>query len=78
MAEEQEKKVSQDTKDTKDTEKKASPEAAKQMQDLWTELKSAEDKNSNRGFVPLFLIICFAIIIVVLIRRHIKAKRDIF
>ena len=30
MAEEQEKKVSQDTKDTKDTEKKASPEAAKQ------------------------------------------------
>ncbi len=54
------------------------PEAAKQMQDLWTEMKSAEDKNSNRWFVPLFLIICFAIIIVVLIRRHIKAKRDIF
>ena len=52
--------------------------AAKQMQDLWTEMKSAEDKNTNRWFVPLFLISCFAIIIVVLIRRHIKSKRDIF
>ena len=55
-----------------------SDEASKQMQQLWTEMKSAEDKNSNRWFVPLFLIMCLVIIIVVLIRRHIKAKKEIF
>jgi spermidine/putrescine transport system substrate-binding protein len=55
-----------------------SDEASRQMQQLWTEMKSAEDKNSNRWFVPLFLIMCLVIIIVVLIRRHIKAKKEIF
>ena len=48
------------------------------MQNLWTEMKSAEDENSNRYFVPIFLIICVLIIIFVLVRRHIKSKKDIF
>ena len=55
-----------------------SDEANKTMQDLWTEMKSAEDDNSNRFFVPVFLIICIGIIAFVLIRRHVKNKKDIF
>ena len=41
-------------------------------------MKSAEDDNSNRFFVPVFLIICIGIIAFVLIRRHVKNKKDIF
>ena len=55
-----------------------SDEANKTMQNLWTEMKSAEDDNSNRFFVPVFLIICIGIIAFVLIRRHVKNKKDIF
>lgn len=55
-----------------------SDEANKTMQDLWTEMKSAEDDNSNRFFVPVFLIICIGIIAFVLIRRRVKNKKDIF
>ncbi|MBQ8961291.1 MAG: ABC transporter substrate-binding protein [Ruminococcus sp.] len=55
-----------------------SDQANKKMQDLWTEMKSAEDENTNRWITPIFLIFCVALMIFVLIRRHIKAKKDIF
>jgi len=55
-----------------------SDEASRQMQDLWTEMKSAEDENANTMFVPIFLLVCIGIIVFVLIRRHIKSKKDIF
>lgn len=55
-----------------------SDEANKLMQDLWTEMKSAEDEATNRWLVPIFLICCLATIITVLVRRHIKSKKDIF
>ena len=55
-----------------------SDKASKKMQDLWTDMKSAEDKTANRWIVPLFLIGCLATVIFVLIRRHIKAKKEIF
>ena len=55
-----------------------SDEANFEMQSLWTEMKSAEDESTNRLLVPIFLVICISIIIFVLIRRHIKKKKDIF
>lgn len=55
-----------------------SDEAGRQMQNLWTEMKSAEDENSNTLFVPIFLLVCIGIIVFVLVRRHIKSKKDIF
>ncbi|MGN0623445.1 MAG: PotD/PotF family extracellular solute-binding protein [Oscillospiraceae bacterium] len=55
-----------------------SDEASRVMQNLWTEMKSAEDENINTLLVPLFLVACVGIIIFVLIRRHIKNKKDIF
>jgi spermidine/putrescine transport system substrate-binding protein len=55
-----------------------SDEANREMQNLWTEMKSAEDEGVNTWLVPIFLILCIGIIIFVLIRRHIKNKKDIF
>ena len=55
-----------------------SDKAGRVMQNLWTEMKSAEDENINTWLVPLFLVACIGIIIFVLIRRHIKNKKDIF
>ncbi len=55
-----------------------SDEASREMQTLWTEMKSAEDANTNRWLVPTFLALCVAAIIVILIRRYIKSKKDIF
>ncbi len=55
-----------------------SDEANLLMQDLWTEMKSAEDETTNKWLVPIFLVLCLATIIFVLIRRHIKSKKDIF
>ena len=55
-----------------------SDEASLKMQNLWTEMKSAEDENTNRWLAPVFLVFCILLMIVVLIRRHIKAKKDIF
>ena len=55
-----------------------SDEANRQMQTLWTEMKSAEDENANTWIVPVFLLICIGIIVFVLIRRHIRNKKDIF
>lgn len=55
-----------------------SDDANLKMQNLWTEMKSAEDETTNKWLVPIFLILCILIIGVVLIRRSIKAKKDIF
>ena len=55
-----------------------SDEANREMQELWTKMKSAEDENVNRWFAPVFLIVGIGAIIVILIYRHIKSKKDIF
>ena len=55
-----------------------SDETNRLMQDLWTEMKSAEDETTNKWLVPIFLIGCLGLTVFVLIRRHIKAKKDIF
>lgn len=55
-----------------------SDEANNLMQKLWTEMKSAQSEDSNQWIVPIFLALCIVAIIGILIRRHIKAKRDIF
>lgn len=55
-----------------------SDEANFKMQDLWTEMKSAEDETTNKWLVPVFMIFCILLMVFVLIRRHIKAKKDIF
>lgn len=55
-----------------------SDEANREMQFLWTEMKSSEDENTNTWLMPVFLILCILLIIFVLIRRHIKNKKDIF
>ncbi|MBQ8614409.1 MAG: spermidine/putrescine ABC transporter substrate-binding protein, partial [Ruminiclostridium sp.] len=55
-----------------------SDEASREMQNLWTEMKSAEDENANTLFVPIFLLVCIGIIVFVLVRRYIKSKKDIF
>ncbi len=55
-----------------------SDEASREMQTLWTDMKSAQDENTNQWIVPVFLAICIALIIGILIRRYIKSKKDIF
>jgi len=55
-----------------------SDEANLTMQNLWTEMKSAEDENTNKWFAPVFLICSIVLMVVVLVRRHIKEKKDIF
>ncbi|MGN0657797.1 MAG: hypothetical protein ACI4KR_13495, partial [Ruminiclostridium sp.] len=55
-----------------------SDEANREMQELWTKMKSAEDENVNRWFAPVFLIAGIAAIIGILIYRYIKNKKDIF
>ena len=48
------------------------------MQTLWTEMKSAEADSPNRWIVPVFLLLCLALIVFTLIRRHVKKKKDIY
>jgi hypothetical protein len=55
-----------------------SAEANRKMQDLWTEMKSSEDENTNKWITPVFLIVCIALTVFVLIHRKIKEKKDIF
>ncbi|MDE5582856.1 MAG: ABC transporter substrate-binding protein [Ruminococcus sp.] len=55
-----------------------SDEASLKMQNLWTEMKSAEDENTNKWIAPVFLVFCIILMIFILIRRRIKAKKDIF
>lgn len=52
-----------------------SDDANETMSQLWTEMKS---ETANKWFVPIFLISCILIMAFVLIRRHIKRKKDIF
>ena len=52
-----------------------SDEANEMMSQLWTEMKS---ETANTWFVPIFLVVCVLIMAFVLIRRHIKRKKDIF
>lgn len=53
-------------------------EANLKMQTLWTDLKSADDTLTNKWIVPLFMFMCVAASVAILIFRHIKRKRDIF
>jgi spermidine/putrescine transport system substrate-binding protein len=55
-----------------------SNEANQLMQDLWTEMKSAEEETVNKWLMPTFLVLCLLAIIIILIRRYIKSKKDIF
>ena len=55
-----------------------SDEANQKMQDLWTQMKSAEEETPNKVIVPVFMLICVITSCVILIRRHIKSKKDIF
>lgn len=52
-----------------------SDEANEMMSQLWTEMKS---ETANTWFVPVFLVVCILIMVFVLVRRHIKRKKDIF
>ena len=55
-----------------------SDEANKEMQDLWTDMKSTQENEKNKWVVPVFLLACVALSIGILIRRYIKNKKDIF
>lgn len=61
-----------------ETFKNLSNEANQEMQNLWTDMKSAEEQTPNRVIVPAFMFLCILLSIITVIRRHIKAKRDIF
>lgn len=52
-----------------------SDDANEMMSQLWTEMKS---ETANTWFVPVFLVVCILIMVFVLVRRHIKRKKDIF
>ncbi len=55
-----------------------SDKANLKMQDLWTTMKSAEPQTVNRWLVPMFMLGCVVLSIVILIRRYIKNKKDVF
>lgn len=55
-----------------------SDEANQKMQDLWTDIKSTQDESQNKWIVPLFLVACVTLSIVIIIRRHIIRKKDVF
>ena len=55
-----------------------SDDANDKMQELWTDMKSAQVEKVNQWIVPLFMIVCILLSIGILIRRYIKNKKDIF
>lgn len=55
-----------------------SDEANLTMQTLWTEMKSSEEQTPNRVIVPVFMALCVIASLIILIRRYIKKKEDIF
>lgn len=55
-----------------------SDEANLTMQTLWTEMKSSEEQTPNRFIVPAFMALCIIASLVILIKRYIKKKKDIF
>lgn len=58
--------------------KNLSDEANAKMQDLWTKMKSADQKTTSKWVVPLFMLICVLLSVGILIRRYIRNKKDIF
>lgn len=55
-----------------------SDEGNAEMQNLWTEVKSAEKQATNRWLVPIFMLMCILLSVGILIKRYIKNKKDIF
>ena len=55
-----------------------SDEANRLMQDLWTEMKSTEDSTKNKWVVPIFMLSCILLSILILVRRAVKKKKDVF
>ena len=60
------------------TFKNLSDEANLEMQTLWTEMKSSEEQTPNRVIVPAFMALCVLASLIILIRRYIKKKKDVF
>lgn len=60
------------------TFKNLSNEANQKMQDLWTDLKATEEQATNKWIVPMFMLLCVALSVFILIRRYRKKKKDIF
>ncbi len=58
--------------------KNLSDDANSQMQTLWTEMKSSEEQTPNRVIVPAFMAVCVIASLVILIRRYLRKKKDIF
>ena len=48
------------------------------MQELWTEMKSAETEQVNPWVVPIFMLLCVLLSIGILVKRYIRNKKDIF
>ena len=55
-----------------------SDETNLKMQELWTEMKSAETEQVNPWIVPIFMLLCILLSIGILLRRYIRNKKDIF
>lgn len=55
-----------------------SDEANLEMQTLWTEVKSSGEETYNLIIVPVFMLMCIIASLVILIRRYIKKKKEIF
>lgn len=47
-------------------------------QSLWTQVKSADDSLNNVWIMPAFLFVCISLIILIIIRRYYKNKKDVF
>ncbi len=52
--------------------------ANREMQQLWTDMKSTQENEKNQWLVPVFLLLCISLSIGIIIRRYIKNKKDIF
>lgn len=58
--------------------KNLSDDANLEMQKLWTDMKSTQEYSKNMWIVPVFLLSCILLSIAIIIRRHLKRKKDIF
>ena len=55
-----------------------SDEANQKMQTLWTDMKSSEEQTPNKVIVPAFMSVCVIASLIILIRRYIKKKKEIY
>lgn len=55
-----------------------SDDTNRKMQELWTEMKSAETQSTNPWLVPIFMLCCVVFSVGILIRRYLRNKKDIF